>query len=55
MWNLTQDKIPYYEVEHSFFKNLARAQITGQTVWMLKNWFHRETLYSSIHVYMYDK
>jgi len=40
---LTQAKIPY-EVGHSFFKSLARAQITGQTVGMLKILFHRETL-----------
>jgi NAD(P) transhydrogenase len=40
---LTAKKIPY-EVGHSFFKNLARAQITGQTVGMLKLLFHRETL-----------
>ncbi len=40
---LTKDKIPY-EVGHSQFKSLARAQITGQTVGMLKLLFHRETL-----------
>lgn len=40
---LTDEKIPY-EVGHSQFKNLARAQITGQTVGMLKILFHRETL-----------
>jgi NAD(P) transhydrogenase len=40
---LTTDKVPY-EVGHSFFKSLARAQITGQTVGMLKILFHRETL-----------
>jgi NAD(P) transhydrogenase len=33
-----------YEVGHSWFKNLARAQITGRTVGMLKILFHRETL-----------
>src|SRR5262249_27461963 len=33
-----------YEVGHSQFKSLARAQITGQTVGMLKLLFHRETL-----------
>lgn len=33
-----------YEVGHSMFKSLARAQITGQTVGMLKLLFHRETL-----------
>ena len=40
---LTAQKIPY-EVGHSQFKSLARAQITGQTVGMLKLLFHRETL-----------
>jgi NAD(P) transhydrogenase len=40
---LTSAKIPY-EVGHSQFKSLARAQITGQTVGMLKLLFHRETL-----------
>lgn len=40
---LTRDKVPY-EVGHSQFKSLARAQITGQTVGMLKLLFHRETL-----------
>lgn len=40
---LTEAKIPY-EIGHSQFKSLARAQITGQTVGMLKLLFHRETL-----------
>ena len=40
---LTADKVPY-EVGHAMFRNLARAQITGQTVGMLKLLFHRETL-----------
>jgi len=40
---LTQAKIPY-EVGHAQFKSLARAQITGQTVGMIKLLFHRETL-----------
>ena len=40
---LTEQKIPY-EMGHSQFKSLARAQITGQTVGMLKLLFHRETL-----------
>jgi NAD(P) transhydrogenase len=40
---LTQEKIPY-EVGRAQFKSLARAQITGQTVGMLKILFHRETL-----------
>jgi NAD(P) transhydrogenase len=40
---LTEARSPY-EVGHSWFKNLARAQITGKTVGMLKLLFHRETL-----------
>lgn len=40
---LTEEKVPY-EVGISQFKNLARAQIIGQTVGMLKLLFHRETL-----------
>ncbi|MFN8443888.1 MAG: Si-specific NAD(P)(+) transhydrogenase [Caldilineaceae bacterium] len=40
---LTVKKIPY-EMGHSFFRHLARAQITGETVGMLKILFHRETL-----------
>ena len=40
---LTAQKVPY-EVGHSQFKNLARAQITGQTVGMLKLLFQRDTL-----------
>lgn len=40
---LTDKKIPY-EVGHSFFRHLARAQITGRTVGMLKILFHRESL-----------
>lgn len=40
---LTEEKIPY-EVGHSFFKHLARAQITGRTTGMLKILFHSETL-----------
>ena len=40
---LTEVRIPY-EVGNAAFKNLARAQITGQTVGMLKLLFHRETL-----------
>ena len=39
---LTEAKVPY-EVGHSFFRSLARAQITGQTKGMLKILFHRET------------
>lgn len=40
---LTEAKIPY-EVGHSQFRSLARAQITGRTVGMLKLLFHRDTL-----------
>jgi NAD(P) transhydrogenase len=40
---LTDAGIPY-EVGHSIFKSLARAQIAGQTTGMLKILFHRETL-----------
>lgn len=40
---LTEQKIPY-EVGQSFFKDLARAQITGEAVGMLKLLFHRDTL-----------
>jgi NAD(P) transhydrogenase len=41
--DLTRDKIPY-EVGQAQFKSLARAQITGQTVGLLKLLFHRESL-----------
>lgn len=40
---LTAEGVPY-EVGHSMFKSLARAQITGQTTGMLKILFHRESL-----------
>lgn len=40
---LTEEKIPY-EVGHSMFKSLARAQIMDQPVGMLKLLFHRQTL-----------
>lgn len=40
---LTEEKVPY-EVGQAFFKTLARAQITGETVGMLKILFHRESL-----------
>ncbi len=40
---LTEDKIPY-EVGIANFKSLARAQIIGQRVGMLKILFHSETL-----------
>jgi NAD(P) transhydrogenase len=39
---LTAAKIPY-EVGHSQYKSLARAQITGRTVGILKLLFHRQT------------
>jgi NAD(P) transhydrogenase len=40
---LTAEGVPY-EVGHSLFRSLARAQITGNTVGMLKILFHRDTL-----------
>ncbi|MBR9977024.1 MAG: Si-specific NAD(P)(+) transhydrogenase [Bacteroidetes bacterium] len=40
---LTADHIPY-EVGRSFFRNLARGQITGKTTGMLKLLFHRDSL-----------
>ncbi|MEW8591081.1 MAG: Si-specific NAD(P)(+) transhydrogenase [Candidatus Thiodiazotropha endolucinida] len=40
---LTAQKIPY-EVGHATFRTIARAQITGHDVGMLKLLFHRETL-----------
>lgn len=40
---LTAERVPY-EVGHALFRSLARAQITGQGVGMLKLLFHRETL-----------
>jgi NAD(P) transhydrogenase len=40
---LTAEKAPY-EVGHSYFRSLARAQITGRTTGMLKLLFHRENL-----------
>ncbi len=40
---LTEQNIPY-EVGRAEFKNLARAQIAGRDVGMLKLLFHRETL-----------
>ncbi|MGK2945207.1 MAG: Si-specific NAD(P)(+) transhydrogenase [Desulfuromonadales bacterium] len=41
--DLTEQHIPY-EVGHSFFRNLARGQITAHKAGMLKLLFHRETL-----------
>jgi NAD(P) transhydrogenase len=40
---LTAEKVPY-EVGRAMFQRIARAQITGHTVGMLKLLFHRETL-----------
>lgn len=40
---LTAQKIPY-EVGHASFRTIARAQITGHEVGMLKLLFHRESL-----------
>ncbi len=40
---LTEAGVPY-EVGQAMFKHIARAQITGSTVGMLKVLFHRETL-----------
>jgi NAD(P) transhydrogenase len=40
---LTKAGVPY-EVGQAHFKSLARAQITGRTVGMLKILFHRQTL-----------
>ena len=40
---LTAEQVPY-EIGHALFRSLARAQITGQGVGMLKLLFHRETL-----------
>ncbi|MGB1092488.1 MAG: Si-specific NAD(P)(+) transhydrogenase, partial [Oceanobacter sp.] len=40
---LTEERVPY-EVGQAFFKNIARAQITGEGVGMLKILFHRQTL-----------
>lgn len=51
---LTEQKIPY-EVGHSFFRHLARAQITGRTVGMLKILFHRDSLkILGIHCFGYE-
>jgi len=51
---LTEQKIPY-EVGHSFFRHLARAQIAGRTTGMLKILFHRDTLeILGIHCFGYE-
>ncbi len=52
--DLTEQKVPY-EVGHSSFRHLARAQITGRTTGMLKLLFHRETLkLLGIHCFGYQ-
>ncbi len=51
---LTEAKIPY-EVGRSQFRSLARAQITGNTVGMLKILFHRSTFeILGIHCFGYQ-
>ncbi|WP_035204493.1 Si-specific NAD(P)(+) transhydrogenase [Isoalcanivorax pacificus] len=51
---LTEARIPY-EVGQAFFKNLARAQITGERTGMLKLLFHRDTLeLLGIHCFGYQ-
>lgn len=51
---LTTAKVPY-EVGHSLFRSLARAQIVSQTVGMLKILFHRESLeILGIHCFGYQ-
>lgn len=51
---LTEAKVPY-EVGQAFFRNLARAQVTGERVGMLKILFHRETLaVLGIHCFGYQ-
>jgi NAD(P) transhydrogenase len=42
-YELTEQKIPY-EVGRAMFRSIARAQITGHTVGMLKMLFHIDTL-----------
>ncbi|MBZ2188298.1 Si-specific NAD(P)(+) transhydrogenase [Alcanivorax sp. JB21] len=51
---LTEARVPY-EVGQAFFKNLARAQITGEKAGMLKLLFHRDTLeLLGIHCFGYQ-
>ncbi|MBK8169851.1 MAG: Si-specific NAD(P)(+) transhydrogenase [Sandaracinaceae bacterium] len=51
---LTEKRVPY-EVGHAQFRSLARAQITGHMVGMLKLLFHRETLeLLGIHCFGYQ-
>ncbi len=40
---LTEEKVPY-EIGHAYFKHLAKSQIMGNEVGILKILFHRETL-----------
>ena len=40
---LTEARVPY-EIGQAFFKSIARAQIRGEPVGLLKILFHRETL-----------
>ena len=52
--DLTEAKVPY-EVGHTLFKQLARAQITGHTTGMLKLLFHRDSLeILGIHCFGYQ-
>lgn len=51
---LTRDCVPY-DVGHAQFRSLARAQIVGHRVGMLKILFHRETLaILAIHCFGYQ-
>ncbi len=51
---LTEQRIPY-ELGHSFFRHLARGQITDHKAGMLKLLFHRETLeVLGIHCFGYN-
>lgn len=51
---LTEAKVPY-EVGKAYFKDTARAQITGEDVGVLKMLFHRETLeLLGIHCFGYQ-
>ena len=51
---LTAARVPY-EVGQAFFRDLARAQITGERTGMLKILFHRETLaLLGIHCFGYQ-
>ena len=40
---LTEQKVPY-EIGRAYFKDTARAQISGEEVGMLKILFHQDTL-----------